>query len=74
MDKMIQFPIELEKQVVDLANSIGKIINGHTGGVCALALCECLARVMHQSKIPLDLVVETIVGNLKLEESDETAH
>lgn len=74
MDAMMEWRMEVEKEVIALANLIGKIMDGHTGGICALALCECLAEVMHQSKIPLDLVIETMTQHLKPEESDEAAH
>ena len=72
MDPMIEcIP---EKEVTALVNAIGKTMDGHSGGMCALALCHCLAAVMEQTGVPLEFVTELLKKYIEIGASDETAH
>jgi len=63
-----------EEELMALVNAIGKTMHGHAGGTCALALCHCLAVVIHQTGVPLELVTETVKKYAEIGEKDETAH
>ena len=70
-------PIELEcteEQLMGLVNAIGKTMHGHAGGTCALALCHCMAVVINQTNVPLELVTETLKKYVEIGREDETAH
>jgi hypothetical protein len=74
MDPVINQCLMTEKELTELIHSIGKTMDGHNGGTCALALCHCLAVVIHQAGVPLELVTETLKKYVQIGEQDETAH
>jgi hypothetical protein len=74
MDAIINQCLATEKELTELIHSIGKTMDGHAGGTCALALCHCLAVVIHQTGVPLELVTETVKKYAEIGEKDETAH
>lgn len=63
-----------EEELMALVNAIGKTMHGHSGGTCALALCHCLAVVINQTDVPLELVTDTLKKYVEIGDPDETAH
>lgn len=74
MDTVINQCLMTEKELTELIHLIGKAMDTHNGGTCALALCHCLAVVINQTGIPLELVIETLKKYVDIGREDETAH
>lgn len=72
MDKINERKMVAEAE--KLMNIIDRQLYGHPANVVTLVLCQCLAILMFDSKIPTSSVIELLEEMLKALESDETAH
>jgi hypothetical protein len=62
------------EDVKKLMNKIGQKLDGYPAGTGALALCQCLAILMVETKMPMEFVTESLEKMVKALELDETAH
>jgi hypothetical protein len=65
---------EMVAHAKKLMNSIDRQLYGHPASVVTLVLCQCLAILMVDAKIPQSSVMELLEEMIKTLESDETAH
>lgn len=65
---------EMVADAEKLMNSIDRQLCGHPASVVTLVLCQCLAILMVDSKIPQSSVIELLEEMITKLEADETAH